>query len=68
VRYYIRQKNGRVSGPYDLSVLKEYVKAGKIREDMEFSVDRRDWMWGIEIAELFPMDARPARRRRPRRA
>ena len=63
VRYYIRQKGEYVSGPHDLDQIRAWIKEGKVREEMEFSEDQVEWMWGIELPELF---ARSSRRRRRR--
>ena len=63
LRYYIRQLGKHVSGPHDLAEIKAWVKAGKVRQEMEFSTDGKDWMLGLEMAELFPM--KPSRPRRP---
>lgn len=70
MHYYIRQRDGRVSGPYPISTTKQLIKEGKVRADMEFSEDREEWIWGIELADLFPDAFRaprggPGRGRRP---
>ena len=64
MRYYIRQQKKHVSGPYELDDLRRLIKAGKVRPEMEFSEDRVEWIWGIELAELFPRPFRAPRRRR----
>ena len=48
--------------------IKAWVKEGKVREEMEFSEDGREWMLGLEMVELF--GERTERRRaapRPRK-
>ena len=54
MRYYIRQQGKFVSGPHDLADIQIWIKAGKVREEMEFSEDQIDWIWGIELSNLFP--------------
>ena len=63
-RYYIRQKGEYVSGPHDLEHIRTWIKEGKVREEMEFSEDKVEWIWGIELPELFARRARTERRRR----
>lgn len=65
MQYYIRQKKQFVSGPHSVADIQEWIRKGKVREDMEFSTDREDWMWGIEVLDLFPPD-RHRRKRRPK--
>jgi hypothetical protein len=67
LRYYIRQLKKHVSGPHALELVRQWVREGKVREDMEFSEDGVTWMLGIEMFELFPVRAprsKPLRRHR----
>lgn len=69
MHYYIRQQRKHVSGPHQLDAIKQWVKEGKVREEMEFSEDGDEWMLGIEMIELFARRrARPTSRRQRRRA
>lgn len=61
MRYYIRQQKKFVSGPHRIEDIRQWIREGKVREEMEFSSDGRDWMLGIEMVELFPPEA-PRRR------
>jgi hypothetical protein len=70
MRYYIRQHRRHVSGPHEIEAIRQWVKEGKVRSEMEFSVDGKEWMLGIEMVELFgrPAPRAPStRRRRSRR-
>ena len=69
MRYYVRQHRKHVSGPFDFTQLKAWVKEGKIREEMEFSEDREEWMLGLEMIELFGSrrEQAPARPKRIRK-
>lgn len=64
--YYIRQRKKHVSGPHAVEGIRKLIKEGRVREEMEFSVDGHDWMWGIELVELFPPALRERRARRNR--
>ncbi len=68
MQYYVRQQRKHVSGPYPLATLVAWAKEGKVREDMEYSLDREEWMLGFEMIELFgdrrARPAAPPRRRR----
>lgn len=66
MRYYIRQQRKFVSGPHRIEDIRQWVREGKVREEMEFSPDGKDWMLGIEMVELFP-PAAPDRRSSARR-
>ncbi len=69
MHYYIRQQRKHVSGPHDLKAIRQWVKEGKVRQEMEFSEDGEAWMLGLEMIELFsPRRARATTRRRRRRA
>ena len=63
MRYYIRQQKKFVSGPHDVEHVRAWIKEGKVRSEMEFSEDGVEWIWGIELINLFD---RPRRRRRRR--
>ena len=67
LRYYVRQHRKHVSGPFDFTQLRAWVKEGKIREEMEFSEDGEEWMLGLEMIELFERPRRPRLRPQPRR-
>jgi hypothetical protein len=70
MHYYIRQQRKHISGPHELDAIREWVKQGKVRPEMEFSEDGTTWMLGIEMYELFGDVADPrrgTRRERPRR-
>ena len=58
-----------MSGPFEIDKLKAWVKEGKIREEMEFSEDREEWMLGLEMIELFGSrrEQAPARPKRIRK-
>ncbi len=64
--YYIRQHNNHVSGPHTVDDIRQWIKEGKVRENMEFSPDGHEWMWGVEFVELFPPAIRKRRARRRR--
>ena len=64
MRYYIRQQKKYVSGPHDMADIRQWIKEGKVRDEMEFSEDGIEWLWGIEIPEMFPQRRRRVRRRR----
>jgi hypothetical protein len=67
MRYYIRQHRKFVSGPHRIEDIREWVREGKVREEMEFSEDGVEWMLGLEMVDLFPEDrTRHEGRRRPR--
>jgi hypothetical protein len=66
MRYYIRQLQDHISGPYEVTTIREWIKEGKVRAEMEFSVDRSEWIWGIELVDLFPPRRVPARNRKRR--
>lgn len=66
VRYYIRQKKSYVSGPHEVEHIRQWIREGKVREEMEFSEDGEDWMWGIELIDLFPPEKRARRAARRR--
>ena len=68
MRYYIRQHRKHVSGPFAIEAIRQWVKEGKVREEMEFSEDREDWMFGIEMLDLFGSRKPRTPRRRKRRA
>ena len=59
-QYFIRQQRKYVSGPHSGEQVRAWVREGKVREDMEFSYDRQEWMLGLEMVELFP---RPSSRK-----
>lgn len=56
--YYVRQQTDHVSGPYRLDQLRTLIDQGRIRPDMEFSEDRSDWAYGLELVHLFPAEWR----------
>ncbi len=64
MRYYIRQNKTHVSGPYDVEDIKGWIRDGRVRSDAEFSVDGKEWIWGIEL-DLFPGSLKNEPRRRP---
>jgi len=65
VRYYIRQLKKHVSGPHEIAQIRRWVQAGKVNEDMEFSRDGIDWVFGIEMITLFPNWPLPQLKRKP---
>ena len=67
VRYYIRQHRKHVSGPHEVEAIRQWIKAGKVRDEMEFSEDGEDWMLGLEMADLFGAAAPVSRRHQGRR-
>ena len=50
----------QIHGIASLSLARSVVK---VRDEMEFSVDGEEWIWGIELPDMFPQ-----RRRRRRLA
>jgi len=60
--YYIRQQKKYVSGPHDVEHIRLWIQQGKVREEMEFSTDQIDWIWGIELPNLFEKRQRRVRR------
>ena len=58
IKYYVRQKTSHISGPYRLDQLRTLIEQGRLRPDMEFSEDREDWAYGLELVDLFPSDWR----------
>lgn len=67
MRYYIRQHGKYVSGPHEIDAIRGWIREGKVRQEMEFSVDGTEWMLGIEMGDLFPLRRRRGRTRHPRR-
>jgi len=53
MRYYIRQHHKYVSGPHEVEAIRAWIKEGKVRDEMEFSLDGEEWMLGIEMIDLF---------------
>lgn len=66
MRYYIRQHKKHVSGPHEIDHIRQWIREGKVRQEMEFSVDGVEWMFGIEMADLFPTKLRRKRKARRR--
>ena len=67
MRYYIRQHHKHVSGPHEIEAIRDWIKVGKVRDEMEFSEDGVEWMLGPEMVDLFGvprLTRRPRRRRR----
>lgn len=64
MRYWIRQHGEHISGPHDLEAIRAWIRDGKVRPEMEFSPDGCEWIWGIELPELFARKTQRARRRR----
>lgn len=67
MRYWIRQHRKHVSGPHEVEAVQAWIREGRVRPDMEFSTDRRDWALGFELPELFPDVWRTESRRNRRR-
>lgn len=67
MRYYIRQHHKHVSGPHEVEAIREWIKAGKVRDEMEFSEDGVEWMLGPEMVDLFGLPHPQLTRRRRRR-
>ena len=67
MRYYIRQQKKYVSGPHDEEHIRQWVREGKVREEMEFSEDGVEWMLGLEMYEFFSPEQRKHARRDSRR-
>jgi hypothetical protein len=57
-QYYIAQGEN-VQGPFPLGQIERFVREGKARADMMYSVDGGEWVQGYDLPDLFP-DAAPA--------
>jgi hypothetical protein len=51
--YYIRPPGGRVQGPFPVGKIRDYIAAGRVRPDMEFSSDGVEWQQGETLPALF---------------
>jgi len=67
LRYYIRQHHKHISGPHEVEAILAWIKAGMVRDEMEFSEDGVEWMLGPEMVDLFGVLPLTRRRRRRRR-
>jgi len=65
VHYYIRQLKKHVSGPHEAALIRRWAKIGKVNADMDFSKDGVEWMFGIEMVDLFPRWPLPQLKRKP---
>lgn len=57
-RYFVRQMQHHVTGPYRLDQLRKLIGQGKLRPDMEFSEDGKEWAYGLELTNLFSSEWR----------
>ena len=70
---FIRQNGASVQGPFPLSRIQGWAQAGKVRREMEFSVDGDNWIPGDMISGVFetattPTPSKGSTRRRRSRA
>lgn len=56
--YYVRQQGEHVSGPYSIKQLRQLIEDNRLRPDMEFSQDREEWAYGLELVDLFSTEWR----------
>lgn len=52
-QYFIRTRDGRVQGPFPAVSIQSWIASGKVRPEMEFSVDGAAWVQGHACPELF---------------
>ena len=56
---WIRQNGGNVQGPFPVSRIRGWINKGKVRPEMNFSLDGNHWMPGDAVPGLFESDADP---------
>jgi hypothetical protein len=64
VPYYIRQAGRHVSGPFDTVAVREWLKDGRVTDEMELSTDRVTWAPSSRIPKLGGGIRRRRRKRR----
>ena len=60
--YWIRQSSHDAQGPFSEDTILRYVKDGRVRREMWFSEDGKEWLQGAQLPKLFPPVQRPRER------
>ncbi len=64
--FFIRQAGRHVSGPFDTAAVRDWIREGRVTDEMELSEDRTVWHPSGAVPRLTGPAKRRTRRRRRR--